>query len=395
MKQNQSSNEHLLVLDNGDFIGGRGKKEQVSGEYLAKAFAQMKYNAINLGERDFLPGLKFLTELQEKYKLPFISANVFQPNGEDLVFRPYIIKELKGFQQGDTFIPSVKIGIFGVMLVRSQLTYDGAEPKLVVSDPIEAAKKVVSEIKDKCDLIIGLVHIPYPQLTPFVQSVPGIDLIIAGHDPVMRIEPQKIDNTLIMVGGNRGQYIGDLRLVLNQQKEIIDYEGKVATLDEAIKDDPEMSKLIKEHKEQEAKVTYEIDQKQYQSIEMYVGASKCKECHEDQFEQWEKTSHARAFDRLVKNGKAEDLNCARCHTTGFGQYNGFYNYKETPQMAGVQCEVCHGIGKLHVQSIEKNKSQKLRAAILAPISEETCIACHDKTQDPKFNYEKDVKKVKH
>jgi hypothetical protein len=395
MKQHYSSNEHLLVLDSGDIIGGRGKKEQLKGEFLLKALSQLKYDVINLGERDFLPGLQFLMDMKDKYNLPFISANVFQPDGKKQVFPPYVIKELKGFQHGDTFIPPARIGIFGVMMYRSQLTYNEDDPNLVVGDPIEAAKKVVSQIKDKCDLIIGLVHIPYAQLTNFVQSIKDIDIIIAGHDPVMRMQPQKIENSLIIVGGNRGQSVGDLRLVLNQQKEIIDYEGKVVSLDKEIKDDPDISKLIQEYKEQEVSIAYEINRERYRSMEMYVGATKCKACHEEQYDQWKKTPHAKAFDRLLKEGKREDLNCAQCHTTGFAQYNGFYNYRETPEMIHVQCETCHGIGKLHVQSAERIKSQKLKAAILAPISEETCITCHTKAQDTKFDYEKDLKQVKH
>jgi hypothetical protein len=395
MKQQHSSGEQQLILDSGDFVGGRGKKDQLSGEYLLKALSQLNYDAINLGERDFLLGLQFLTDLKEKYHLPFISANVFQSDGKKTVFPLFIIKELKEFHHGDTIIPSVRVGIFGVMMYRSQLTFEQDDSQLIIKDPIEAASDVMAQLKDKCDFIVGLVHLPYSQLTNFIQSVKGIDVVIAGHDPIMRMEPQKIENTLVIVGGNRGQYIGDLRLVLNQQKKIVDFEGKVVSLDEKIKNDPEMVKLIQEYKKQETSISYEINRERYRSMEMYVGATKCKECHEEQYSQWKKTAHAKAFKTLQDEQKGDDLNCAKCHTTGFAQYNGFYTLKETPQMTDVQCEACHGIGKLHVQSVERMKSQKLKAAILAPISEETCTTCHNKARDPKFDYEKDLKKVKH
>ncbi len=360
-----------------------------------RALSQLKYDAINLGERDFLQGMNFLIDMKKKYNLPLISANVFEPDGKKHAFLPYIIKELKGFQYGNNYIPPMKLGIFGIMLFRSQLIFEKNDPKLVVGDPIEAAKNVVSQIRDKCDIIVGLVHLPYAQLTDFVKSVKNVDIIIAGHDPVVRMQPQKAENTIIIVGGNRGQYIGDLRLILNDKRKIIDYEGKVVTLDQKIKDDPEMSKLITEYKEQEVALTYEMNRERYRTMKMYVGATTCKKCHEDQYKQWNRTPHAKAFNRLEKGGEREDIHCAQCHTTGFVQYNGYYNYNETPDMIHVQCEVCHGIGKLHVQSVERVKSEKLKTAILAPISEETCITCHTKTRDPKFNYEKDLKKVRH
>lgn len=395
MKHNYSSNEHLLVLDSGDFIGGRGKKENLRGEFLLNALSKLKYDVINLGERDFLQGFQFLMDVKDKYNLPFISANVFQPDGKTLVFPSHIIKELKGFQHGDTYIPSIRVGIFGVTMYRSQLTFEADDPKLVAGDPIEGAKKVVDQMKGQCDFIVGLVHIPYAQLTNFVQSVKDIDVIIAGHDPTIRLSPQKIANTIVIVGGNRGQYVGDLRLVFNNQKRIMDYQGKVAKLDNKIEDDSQMKKLIEEYKEQEKSLTYDINRERYRSMKIYVTVNSCKNCHEDQYKQWKMTLHAKAFDRIKKERKQDDLTCAPCHTTGFAQYNGFYSFEETPEMIHVQCESCHGIGKLHVQSVERIKSNKLKAAILAPISEETCTTCHTESRDPDFNYKMDLEKVKH
>lgn len=360
-----------------------------------KALSYLKYDAITLGERDFLQGLNFLMDQKSKYNLPLIAANVFQPDGKTLVFEPYLIKELPGFEHGNVDIPSVRVGIFGVMQLRSQLTFEPDESNLIVGDPIEAAKNIVSQIREKCDLIVGLVHLPYSQLNDFVKAVGNIDLIILGHDSAIRLEPQKIENTLVIAGGNKGQYIGDLRLILNGQRKIIDYEGKVVILDEAFKDDPEMVKLIDEFKKQEGALTYEINRDQYRAMKMYVGATACGKCHKAQYDHWKQTTHASAFDRLKKDGKQDDLQCAPCHTTGFAQYNGFYHFKETPDMIDVQCESCHGIGKLHVQSVEKMKSEKLRAAILSPISEATCIACHTQSRDPKFDYKKDLKQIKH
>jgi len=395
MKDHHSSHEQLLVLDTGDFVGGRGKKEQLKADYLMQTLSLLNYDVINLGERDFLQGLNFLLDMKKKYDLPLISSNVFQSDGKTTVFPPYIIKKLEGFQHGDTFIPSVRIGIFGVMLYRSHLTYEQNDPELVVGDPIETAKKVVSKIKDECDLIVGLIHLPYAQITDFIKEVKGIDIVIGGHDPVFRMQPQKIENTIMIVGGNRGQYIGDLRLVLNDQKKIMDYEGKAVALDKKIKDAPEILKLINEYKEKDVALNYEINRERYRSMKMYVGATNCKECHEDQYKQWKKTKHAKAFNALKTDDKQNDLHCAQCHTTGFAQYNGYYDLSETPEMTNIQCESCHGIGKLHVQSVERVKSEKLRAAILAHISEQTCTTCHTKSRDPKFNYEKDIKKVMH
>ena len=41
-------------------------------------------DAINLGERDFIYGTRFVLEMQDKYQIPFVSANVYEvDSGKD------------------------------------------------------------------------------------------------------------------------------------------------------------------------------------------------------------------------------------------------------------------------------------------------------------------------
>jgi len=212
----------------------------------------MKYDVINIGERDFLQRVDFLTNTQKKHNIPFISASIFQPNGKTLVFPPYVIKKLKGFKHEGKKVPTIKVGTFGIVFKRLQIVIDKNEPQLVVGDPIEAAKKAVAELKDKCDLIIALAHIRYPQLKTLAETVDGIDVIIGCHDPIYRPNPEIFGDTIVIVGGNRGQYIGDLRLEFDKDKKIINHTGRVVTLDKNIKIDPAMAKLISDFKAEKA-----------------------------------------------------------------------------------------------------------------------------------------------
>ncbi len=206
----------------------------------------MKYDAINLGERDFLQRVSFLVD--EQHKLPFISANIFHPDGKTLFFPPYIIKKLNGFKHKGKMIPAIKVGIFGIVFKRLQIVIDKNEPQLVVGDPMEAAKKAVAELKDKCDLIIALAHIRYPQLKTLAETVKGIDVIIGCHDPIYRPEPEIFGDTIVIIGGNTGQYIGDLQLEFDKDKKIINHNGRVVSLNKNIKNDPDLAKLVSEFK---------------------------------------------------------------------------------------------------------------------------------------------------
>ncbi|MFZ5519418.1 MAG: multiheme c-type cytochrome [Candidatus Zhuqueibacterota bacterium] len=394
IKSHSHSGEHVLILETGDFNGGRGSREKLKSEFILRSFALLNYDAITPGERDFLHGVNFLLEMQKQYKLPFVSANIFYAENNKPVFAPYLIKELKKIKHGDTTIPKLTVGIFGVMLYRDQLFLGDGEPNLVVGDPIEAAQQVVARIKDKCDILICLAHLRYTELKLFADAVPEVDVFFSGHDPVMRMQPENLNRAISVVGGNKGQYIGDLRLII-KDKNILDYEGKLTALDEKFSDDPDMLTLISEFKDKELTLTYHMNHQQNQRMDMYSGTETCKKCHESQYNQWQKTGHARAFQRLLKEKQQQNYNCLPCHTTGFARFNGFYTYKDTPEMVNIQCEACHGTGKTHVATAEKMDNKKHSRGMLAPIVQHTCTNCHTTERDPDFDFKNALEKVKH
>jgi hypothetical protein len=102
----------------------------------------------------------------------------------------------------------------------------------------------------------------------------------------------------------------------------------------------------------------------------YVGVAKCKMCHLKQYKAWKESPHAKALERL-KGKEVESPICLKCHTTGFGK-GGFRSVKETPKLAGVGCEACHGAGSLHI----KAKKAKRKLTISRTLKD-VCIECHN------------------
>ena len=79
----------------------------------------------------------------------------------------------------------------------------------------------------------------------------------------------------------------------------------------------------------------------------FVGSKKCRLCHLKEFKTWQATKHATNFETLIGDER-KDPACVTCHTTGFGQPGGFTSEEETPDMASVGCESCHGAGSAHM-----------------------------------------------
>ena len=131
----------------------------------------------------------------------------------------------------------------------------------------------------------------------------------------------------------------------------------------------------------------------------YVAVGRCRPCHLPQTKSWEQTKMSKAFE-LLKPGVAADVkrahkidpdkdytndpNCVSCHVTGYGQPGGFVSVEKTPNLVGVQCEVCHGSGAGYVkpelmsfQNKEYKRSAVVAAGMVVP-SAETCAQCHNK-----------------
>lgn len=103
----------------------------------------------------------------------------------------------------------------------------------------------------------------------------------------------------------------------------------------------------------------------------YVGVKVCKGCHYVQYLSWQETSMANAFELLKPGVRAEeklkagldpnkdythDRKCIGCHTTGYGKAGGFVGLEFTPDLVGVQCEMCHGPGSEYVKIMKKKFS---------------------------------------
>lgn len=131
----------------------------------------------------------------------------------------------------------------------------------------------------------------------------------------------------------------------------------------------------------------------------YVGAKKCRSCHLKEHTSWSATKMAKSFENLKPGVAAEaktkakldpnkdyttDAKCLACHTTGYGKPGGFVDLATTPDMVGVQCEMCHGAGgtylkKEHMSLTNKEykKADLVKVGLVDEIKAEQCATCHN------------------
>ncbi len=77
------------------------------------------------------------------------------------------------------------------------------------------------------------------------------------------------------------------------------------------------------------------------------GTFACRTCHAAAVDFWRTTAHGRAYATLENAGRQYDLDCVRCHVTGWQEAGGACNVADTAGRRDVQCEACHGPASLH------------------------------------------------
>ena len=118
----------------------------------------------------------------------------------------------------------------------------------------------------------------------------------------------------------------------------------------------------------------------------YVGANKCKICHKDTYEAWEKTAHANAWASLTEEEQAKE-ECITCHMTG--------KDAEGEMLVNVQCEACHGPGsdykspkikskKKWAETPEEMRTLAQEAGLISVPGADNCTQCHKKEGNPNF-----------
>lgn len=131
----------------------------------------------------------------------------------------------------------------------------------------------------------------------------------------------------------------------------------------------------------------------------YVGAKKCKMCHNKdakgaQYKQWAGSIHAKAMESLTPE-EAKDPKCIKCHSTYGSVDEDLILTLKIEE--GVSCESCHGPGsKYYPNAIMKSREKSMAKGLILP-TEEVCLQCHNE-ESPHykgFNFEEYIKQVTH
>ena len=403
--------------------------EQLKLKYKTSmtALSQMGYEAVCIGKEEFsMPLIEALSEtvLNSKPSYRVLAANI---KDRDLNFPALNGGSMIGEFKVTT--TPVKVGIFGaigptvigeVAKIDASIKFEANRPALIAMNAQqpdvrlllfqgthEEAKELAKEKPDTFEVILCLS----------AESEPPGEATVVGKTQIIRV-------------GHKGRYVGAVA-VFRDANGKLEYRYDLVPMSGDFKTKPEdkatsvglklLEDYTKEVKDKDLlslyaqiahpmQVMFPIPAARFQPH--YVGSARCKECHAAEFQVWDTSKHAEAFETLVNNKKPPanrqfDGECVVCHTVGFGYFTGYRDEKRTPHLKGVGCENCHGPGSLHIDE-PKNKTYQLALSpwkrkaddaitdeVTAKIIFKTCFQCHDTDNDHSFDLQKNWPKIGH
>lgn len=380
----------------------------------------MGYDAVGLNVRDFAHGRDFVRDTFAEADIPLLACNLVDEQGQPFV-QPYVIKEIDGTRVaiiGVFFETDARIRVPAGGTFSMGKNYERALQGLQVLDPIESTKQAVEQIGEKAAVIIVLSQLPAEENVTLAEAVPAIDLILTDvplDQLIRKLQPPEpgetrgyltIGTTYIlqpvapkdmggktvailqaaMAGGGLSDFSLEKKRVTHTLPEDEELKQQIADFLKELGRNPVVQR------ERWRKFVNHSPEKDPDNA--YLGASACAQCHQAEFAHWQTTDHAKALQTLVDEQKDAIDRCLSCHTTGFGWRTGFDSAKKTPGLAGVQCETCHGPGKLHVAS------PKDALLIRSDLQKYICTQCHNRgAQPPVTNfdeiYEESREKIVH
>lgn len=376
------------MVDGGNLFGVRKDSERKQTMFLCEETEKLGYDVFGVGANELNYGLGFLREMESKHAFKFVSANLRDGNG-DLLFEPWTVVERGG----------VKFAFISVIAPRYKIiTMTADNDEFVIDEPREALERHLPEMQEAADIVVLLAQMPSASVREMLTGMgpgSGIDICIEGRDARQYRRINRVNGDVILLAANNeGKYVGQLDLVLGDDKSIQDAVVTVHALDENAPSVEEIRKKVDafkaENGEAVAKVESFTHTRGYGSdSERFLGVHNCARCHVDAARAYSKTKHAQAYNTLQTKGQHNNPECVSCHVVGFDWVNG-YDQVADPNLPGreslrnVQCEACHGYGTQHDRT-----GDWLQAA------RESCVTCHDQANSPNFDYESYWARIAH
>lgn len=261
VKEQRETKKNVLTLHAGDAFSGTLYFNEFHGKADLALLNEIGFDAMVFGNHEFdlgssPEGHQALADFVKGAKFPFVDANTdFSADAKFTgLFTDLVSSEPENGKIYSGIVKEIdgeKVGIFGLT---TEETMDIASPdKITFTNYIDEAKKAVAAFEGMgVNKIIALTHIGYndnPNVDNDIllaKNVPGIDVIVGGHDHTKLEKPFVVDTntvgeakdaTLIVQANEYVNYLGTLDVTFDGNGIVTKYDGELIDLGKVVEDE--------------------------------------------------------------------------------------------------------------------------------------------------------------
>lgn len=206
LRAERATATHHLTTVNGDFLSPSIMSALLKGAQMVTLFNAMGVDAVVFGNHEFDFGPEVTQQRMSEAQFIWLGTNVLGPDGKP--FGGALATMTR--QVGD-----LTIGLFGLLTPETaRLSSPG--PTVTFTPLVPTAQTAVAALRQAgADVIIALTHLSMAEDRVLAQQVPGISVILGGHDhePITWYEGE----TLIFKAGSDAHYLGRIDLAMEKK----------------------------------------------------------------------------------------------------------------------------------------------------------------------------------
>ncbi len=211
----------VLFMDAGDTIQGSAAAAWTEGRVVVAPLNALGLDLGIPGNWEVVYGARALEKRAREFRHPLVAANIRNAATGQLVFPPYLIKEVGG----------LRIGVIGFTDPDVPERQPPSYSKGLIFDGAEVLPKVIEELRhrEKVDLVILLNHVGLPKAIGLAETLKGVDLVLSGDTHERTYQPIVRGETWVVEPGSFGSFLGRLDLTL-QGGKIVDRKWELIEL---------------------------------------------------------------------------------------------------------------------------------------------------------------------
>ena len=235
-----AENPNTLTVLAGDFVSpsalGTAKVDgqSLAGKQMVAVLNAMGLDLATFGNHEFdLKESQLLARLAES-RFRWTSANVTRASGGPFPgVSPHEILAVQG--PGGS---GVRIGVVGVTLASNPVAFAS------YADTLDSFRREVESLRGQVDVVVGLTHLAFADDQALAENVPGVSLILGGHEHENIRAFRGAGFTPILKADANARTVYVHRLRWDPARRSLAVDSRLVIVSDEIPEDPEVAKVV-------------------------------------------------------------------------------------------------------------------------------------------------------